>query len=170
MTTWSPSLFAFKLVEYPERLLCALQWNEVFGKSSSLQNYMLAMFIVFIYSPLALIAILYIVIHVKLQAQTIPGEQTTNARQRRLKRERNVLKMSVAIVSGFALCYLPLSVGWIQILFVSNMQSCGFQYFWIVAYFMTQANCAINPCICFIFSGNYRHALKKLLRSFSKPL
>ena len=58
----------------------------------TLQNYMLAMLLVFIYSPLVLIAILYIIIYVILKAQTNPGEQTTNARLRRLKKERNVQK------------------------------------------------------------------------------
>ncbi len=96
----------------------------------------------------------------------MPGDQPLNAEEQRKKRERNVLKMAIAIVLGFAVCWLPGSIEFILFLFVSNIESCGFQYFMIVSFLMAKANCAINPCICFIFSGNYRQALKKLFRCF----
>ncbi|CAH3126859.1 unnamed protein product, partial [Pocillopora meandrina] len=48
-------------------------------------------------------------IALKVKSQKIPGEQSTNTREKRLKRERNVLKLSVTIVLGFALCWLPLN-------------------------------------------------------------
>ena len=35
----SPKLFAFKLFEYPGRLVCEMRWNEAFGASSSIENY-----------------------------------------------------------------------------------------------------------------------------------
>ena len=56
--------------------------------------------------PLVLIAVLYIIIYLKLKSQTIPGEQSANASQQRQQRERNVLKMTTAIVLGFASMYL----------------------------------------------------------------
>ncbi|KAL9968147.1 hypothetical protein ACROYT_G026483 [Oculina patagonica] len=117
MATWSPYLFANKLVEYPGEQACLMQWNEVFGESSSYANYTLAILVVFFYTPLVLIAILYTIIYVKLKSQTIPGEQSVNAGEQRKKRERNVLKMAIAIVLGFAVCWLPLSIGYIQFLF-----------------------------------------------------
>ena len=164
MAAWSPNLFAYKLVEYPGGMACILQWNEAFGGFSSYENYMLAKIIVFLYTPLVLIAILYTIVFYKLKFQTIPGEQSDNARQQRLRRERNVLKMAIAIVLGFAVCWLPHSIAWILVLFVSDIWSCGFQYFWFVAAFIPVTNCAINPCICFIFSKNYRQNLRNLLR------
>ena len=87
-----------------------------------------------------------------------------NARQQRARRERNVLKMAIAIVLGFAVCWLPLSIWLILNFFLPDMQPCGFKYFWIVARCMARANCAINHCICFIFSGNYRQSFRNLLR------
>ncbi|XP_078375911.1 substance-K receptor-like [Oculina patagonica] len=166
MATISPNLFVFKLVEYQGGLVCAEQWNEVFGDSSSYENYMLAVFVIGIYTPLVLIAILYITIYLKLKSQTIPGEQSDNARQQRVKREQNVLKMAIAIVLGFAVCWLPYSIWFILFLFVPDIRSCGFQYFWFVACFGVHANCAINPCICFLLSDNYRQSLRNILRSF----
>ncbi|XP_078377778.1 QRFP-like peptide receptor [Oculina patagonica] len=162
----SPDLFAYKLVEYQGGPVCRLQWSEVFGESSSLVDYMLSIFVAFIYTPLVLIAILYIITYLKLKSENIPGEQSVNTRQQRVKRERKVLKMAIAIVLGFAVCWLPVSICWILILSVPDIWSCGFRYFLIVVKFLPYANCAINPCICFIFSGNYRQARKNLLRCF----
>ena len=159
----SPYLFAIKLVKYPGELTCQLKWDEVFGESVSFANYMLAIFVVFLYTPLVLIVILYIIIYLKLILHSIPGEQSANARQQRVKRERNVLKKAIAIVFGFAVCYLPYSIIYTMKLFVSGIWSCGFQYLWFVAALMARANCALSPCICFSFSKNYRESLKNLL-------
>ena len=106
----SPDLFVEKLVEYPEGLFCEYHWNEVFGESSSSENYVTSYVIVFMFIPLVLIAILYIIIYLKLKSQKIPGEQSANAGQQRQQRERNVLKMAIAIVLGFAVCWLPLAI------------------------------------------------------------
>ena len=64
----STELFIFKLVEYPGELVCERHWNEVFGESSSSENYFMSYIVVFIFIPLVLIAILYIVIYLKLKS------------------------------------------------------------------------------------------------------
>ena len=170
MAVHCPELIVAKLVEYPGGLACVWQWNEAFGESSSFENYIVAIFVVFRYIPLVLIAILYLNIALKIKSHTIPGEQSVNAREQRVKRDRNVLKMSIAIVLVFAVCWLPLSICWLLIVFSSDnamISSCGFRYFEYIAFFLAHSNCAINPCICFIFSGNYRQGLKNLLSCFS---
>ena len=163
-------LITMKLVEYPGGMACVRQWNEVFGESSSFKIYIVALFVAFRYIPLVLIAILYLTIALKIKSQKIPGEQSVNGREQRVKRERNVLNMSIAIVLAFAVCWLPLSIYWFLKIFSSDnavISSCGFRYFASIVFFLTYSNCAINPCICFIFSGNYRQGLKNLLSSFS---
>jgi len=161
---FSPYLFAFKLVEDPGGLSCWLHWEEVFGESSSRYNYLVSIGMIFNLIPLVLIATLYITIYVKLKSQKIPGEQSANAGQQRQHRERNVLKMAIAIGLGFAACWLPYSIVLLHSVFVSDIWSCGFQYFSFFAFFMIRINCALNPCICFIFSRNYRIGLKTLFR------
>ena len=162
-----PELLAWELVEYPDGLYCVRQSNEFFGEFSSYEIYLLAVLVVFTYVPLFVIALLYLVILLKIKTQKIPGEQSVNAGQQRAKRERNVLKMSIAIVLVFAVSFLPLSIVWSVYLFSSDStltSSCGFQYSGFVSYVLFVANCAINPWICFIFSGNYRQGLKNLFR------
>ena len=170
MAVSCPQLFTWKVVEYAEGLVCQRGLNDKFRESSWIKNYTLVGIIVFIYVPLVLIAILYFSIAVKLKSQKIPGEPSVNARKQRLKRERSVLKMSVAIVFVFAVCWLPFSIVVFLFLFSSDsamMSSCALQYSVHIAFFLVQSYCAVNPCVCFIFSGNYRQGLKNLLGCFS---
>ena len=158
----STNLFTLELVEYPGGLACEEGWKEAFGESSSYKNYVVSWFVIFSFIPLLLIATLYITIYIKLKSQKIPGEQSANAGQQRQQRERNVLKMFIAIVIGFAVCWLPFAIFWLLNVFASDIWSCGFLHFIFFAFFMTRVNCAMNPCICFIFSRNYREGLKTL--------
>ena len=130
---------------------------EAFGETSSYDNYLLPLLMIFNLIPF----ILYIIIYIKLKSQKIPGEQSANAGQQRQQRERNVLKMAIAIVLGFAVCGLPFFIFKFLSIFVSDIRSCGFQIF---AIFMVRINCAMNPCICLIFSRNYREGVKTLFR------
>ena len=170
-----PHLFAFNLIEIEGELQCQLLWNETFEMSSSKKQYYLAVVLVVTVIPFALMTIIYSIIIFKLRSQKIPGNETMNAKQqkKRLRRQRNVLKMSLAIVLVFGLCWAPINIILFLTYFVwdknvSASLSCGFQAFYFFALFMAYANCAINPCICFNFSGNFRKGLKRLFECFLK--
>ena len=165
ITTQFPHYVVYKFVEYPERMACEVHWNEVFDESSYsiLQVYFIVLSIIELYIPFALIAILYSIIIFKLKTQKVVGVQSVNNENIRAKRQRNVLKMAIAIVSLFVVCWLPISVltllstfGWYQ----TSSPSCAIVWYWFVVRIIAHANCAMNPCICFIFSGNYRQGLK----------
>jgi len=167
MAVFSPYVLALKLVEYPGKLACEIRWNEAFGESSSFANYLLALYLVFCYLPIVLLVILYSIIVFTLKSQKIPGEQSVNAEQQRAKRNRNVLKMAIAIVVGFVLCWVPWSI--INLLLFSALESdrtlpCDFYLYNGIGYFISLLSCIINPLICFTFSGNYRQGLKRLLK------
>ena len=150
----SPYFFPWKPIEYHGQLLCSLRRNEIY--------FILAAFVLFLYIPIVLLTILYSIIVIKLKSQKIPGEQSAIAEQQRAKRNRNVLKMAFAIVLGLALCWIPWSIGVLLLYFARDTLPCGFYFFLNIARFNAVSNCAINPCICFIFSTNYRSALKRL--------
>ena len=120
----------------------------------------------FIYIPVLLLVILYSIIVIKLKTQAHPGEQSANTQQQRDRRNRNVLQMSIAIVTVFVLCWLPYSINslimWYQDTFTHL--SCSFWIYDEVTIYMSNAYCAINPVICFMFSSNYRKALKRLMK------
>ena len=173
LTTWivavafnSPYFFTVELVEYAEGAWCVLEWKKVFGESSSLASYRLAFCILFIYIPVPLLVILYSIIVIKLKTQAHPGEQSANSQQQRDRRNRNVLQMSIAIVTVFVLCWLPYSINFLILWYPDNFThfSCSFWIYYEVSIYMANAYCAINPVICFMFSSNYRKALKRLIK------
>ena len=167
MAIYSPYLFGLQLNYNSGGLRCFMHWKEVFGESVPFEFYLLPIIVILFFIPWVLIAILYIIIYLKLKSKKIPGAQSANAETQRQRRERNVLKMAIAIVLGFAVCWFPLAIFWILFWFDSDnimFRSCGFKYLSSVVFFMSHANCAVNPCICFTFSRNYRDGIKTHLR------
>ena len=173
LTTWivavafnSPDLFSYELVEYPEGTWCVLGWKKAFGEPSSFASFALAYYILFMYIPVLLLIILYSIIVIKLKTQAHPGEQSTNTQQQRNRRNKNVLHMSIAIVTVFVFCLLPYSINNLIILYQDTFThfSCSFWIYYRVTDYMGYAYCAINPVICFMFSSNYRKALKRLIK------
>ena len=169
MVVFCPSPFTWKVVEHPEGLACVRRWKAEVGESSHKETFSVAVTIIYLYFPLVFIGILYLTIVLKMKSNKIIGLQSVNVREQRLKRERNVLKMCIAIVLVFAVCWVPFSIWWLLFLYSSDrtISSCGFQLFGVIAVFLRRSNCAVNPYICFIFSGNYRQGLKNLFSCFS---
>ena len=130
----------------------------------------MALFITFFYIPFVLMFILYLAIFLKLKSQRGPGEHSMNAQIQRLRRERNALKLSIAIVLGFAVSWIPFSIFTLVRLFadkISTTMSCGIkQLFEQVTLLLSRTSSAVNPCICFLFNGHYRQGLKNLLGCF----
>ena len=160
----SPYLFAFNLVEYQEEKWCVKQWEVIFGEESSTAIYFLSGSILVFYIPFVVLVILYSIILIKVKKQAHPGEQSASAEERRTRRNRNVLKMTVAIVVAFFICWIPSSIQFVTIYFVpKNTLDCKFWVSFCVALFMAYTNCAINPIICLTFTSNYRQALRRLV-------
>ena len=156
-----PTFFAYKPVEFTGQFRCSWRWKE-----APIRYYNHGIRIVFAAISFAFIVILYSIILFKLKSQKIPGEQSANSEEQRARRQRNVVKMAIAIVSGFALCWGPVTVySFLNVFVWSNTirLSCSITFYKGIAQLIGLANCALNPCICFTFSGNYRQGLKRLL-------
>ena len=157
-----PTFFSFISVEYTGKFNCELVWKRALFEDS----YLHAMPFVFMVISLALIIILYCAIVNKLRAQKPPGEQSVHAVKQREKRERNVLRMAVAIVTGFVVCLGPWNIFALLTVFVwddATRLFCKIGRYWLITIFMGYVSCAINSCICFAFSGKYRQGLKGIL-------
>ena len=173
LTTWivavafnSPNLFSYELVESPEGTWCVTRRKKAFAESSSFVSYQLAYSSLFIYIPVLLLVSLYSIIVIKLKTQAHPGEQSANTQQQRNRRNRNVLQMSIAIVTVFVFCWLPYSINFLITQYQDTFThlSCSFQIYYRVTAYLAMAYCAINPLSCFMFSSNYRKALKRLIK------
>ena len=170
MAVNSPYLFAYKLVEYPGQWLeCEWRWKEAFGEQfSSDANYHLATFVVIFYIPVVLLTILYSKLLIKLKTQEHPGEPSVNAEEQRSHRNRNVLKMSIAIVVTFVLCWVPWTISTLLYYFAwDSTMPCDKLLYYDITEFMALAYTAINPSICFLFSSKYRQGLKRLVNCFN---
>jgi len=172
LTSWvaaismcSPTLFGYKSVKYTGKFQsCQSVWKQNFFADNYFH------FLPFVLVPIsfAIIIILYSTILFKLKSQKTPGEQSVGkAVKQREKRQRNVLRMAVAIVTGFVLCWAPATIFVLLNVFVwgnTKGLSCDITAYWyILGIFMAYANCAVNPCICFAFCGKYRQGLRALL-------
>ena len=160
---FSPYLFTIELVDYSGEMWCVMRWKEVFGESSSFADYVLVDPILVTYIPLVLLVLIYSIILIKVKIQAHPGEQSANTQQQRNSRNRNVFQMSTAIVLVFLFCWLPLKTNILVLWYSSVDLSCGFVLYYYVTYYMSSGYFAINPIICFVFSSNYRQALKRLM-------
>ena len=162
----SPDVFILELVEDPEGTWSVKRWKKVFEESLSFASFLLAHNILFTYIPVLLLVILYSIIFIKLKTQVHPGEQSTNNQQQRKRRNRNVLQISIAIVTVFVLCWLPFSTKHLIIEYQDSSAhfSSSFSIYFYVTYFLIHAYCAINPIICFMFSGNYLQGIKRLIK------
>ena len=140
----SPYFFTFNLVEYQEGKRCMNQWEVIFGEKSSFGIYLLSASILFFYIPFVVLVILYSIILIKLKKQAHPGEQSASAEEQRTRRNRKVLKMTVAIVVAFFICWIPFSIQLVTSLFVpKNHLGCKFRVSLDVALFMACTNCKL---------------------------
>ena len=159
-----PYLFTYNLVEYQEGKRCMNQGEVIFGEKSSFGIYLLSACILFFYIPFVVLVILYSIILIKLKNQVHPGEQSASVEEQRTRRNRNVLKMTIAIVVAFFICWIPFSIQLVTIYFIPKITlDCKFFVSFNVALFMAYTNCAINPIICLTFTRNYRQGLRRLV-------
>ena len=166
MAMEGPYLFASSLVENPEGMMCQRQLKEAFGAESSYAIFLISEAMVFVYIPAVLLFALYSIILIKLKKQANPGEQTANAEEQLIRRNRKVLKMAIAIVVAFFIFWIPLFTNQLIFYFASDSlvwSSCSFILYKTITSFMAYANCAINPIICLIFSSNYRNGLERFV-------
>ena len=163
MAVMSPDLFVYSLNIYQGELVCFRDWRSV-GDSLSWSRYAYAMNVVFVYIPIILLITLYSILLFTLKSKKIPGEELTNAEKQRMKLNRKVTKMTIAIVSLFVFCWLPWSINFVLIISTKSTLPCSFFTYWHITKVVSTLHCAVNPCICLIFTGNYRKALKELFR------
>lgn len=162
-----PGLLAFKLRSHQGQLLCGWSWNETFGESLSEKNYLLVTYVVFIYTPTALLTILYSFIIFKHYRVDFLGQQVPSVEVLRARVQRNgkVLWLAtVVIVLGCILCLVPITVLNLLRRFALKRRGleCGIQLCSLIFDFLAFSHCAVNPCICFTFNRSFRQGLKKL--------
>ena len=165
-----PGLLAFKLRSDKGQLLCRWSWNETSGESLSENNYLLVTYVVFIYTPTALLTILYSFIIFKHYRVDFLGQQMSNVEvlRARVQRNRNVLWLATfVIVLGCILCLVPITVLNLLRRFAWKRRplGCRIKLCSLIFDFLAFSHCAVNPCVCFTLNRSFRRGLKKLTSS-----
>lgn len=125
-------------------------------------------FVLLYFIPLVMIIILYSVIIRALKRRPRPGNLIKGHQsEKRRKQNQKILKILIAIVSAFFVCWTPLCIymflkKFFPSLFVKDtcMLLVGLTF-----YICPSLSTAINPVILFVFSTNYSQALKNLCSS-----
>lgn len=155
----APYFFAFHIEVRGNALHCIYSWNPLPPESA--QTYFLVTSISLFFFPLALLVILYSTILVKLTRRKTPGNSSFRNQQRIAKRNRSVVRMVLAVVVLFALCWLPINT-YVYLAFFWTPRLYCFEKLIFWGKFVAYSNTALTPFLYFLFSQNYRQGLKYL--------
>lgn len=161
----APYFKLFRLTEYDEK---RADCRYVYEDETMHRLYSLITCILFIVLPFLLMAIMYACTFIALRRsyKKMTHALSQRAQQKRTVRLWSVLKLSIAVVVGFALCWGPYNVGVFLLTFSwgwNSTDTCSFKTYWFFASFLSISNAAINPWIYLLFVERFKTNLKKTL-------
>lgn len=115
--------------------------------------------------PLFLIAFLYSTVIISLQRRKRKLNLANEQRKRREKRNRKIVFLLLLLVTVFILSWTPYSIFIFLYLFQPALilHSVHYKRMYFAALFSSLAFTAINPCLYYVFSKNYKRGLHKCL-------
>lgn len=173
LSTWfvaiaihAPYFYSFKLIPYENETYCIMNWGPAFDHVKTHRGFVTATFITFIPIPICVLASVYSIIVWTIRKKNKKTKEKLSCRQNHRDRQlRNIVSLAVAIMISFVSCMTPLLIYLFLTIFLWNWESppiCAFQtVIPFICLFLMHSWSAVNPCICFIFSKNYRNGLKQ---------
>ena len=166
----SPYFYTARLQSQKGKTLRTTIWAPAFDHEEAQTTYVSLIFVVLYALPLAALLSLYtsIVLHLKKTKTSLWNKQETNIhRKRRHKKiQLNTLRMSVAVVFVFFICFSPLV--FLTLCLVLGVLACTSKNVWFSVFFMAQSYPSWNPIIYFIFNSNFRSGLQSLFAKVQK--
>ena len=149
---------------------CYADWEAVFKNANLSPRIFYSTVAVTLYIlPLTAIAVSSVIIMRKLKDQKIPfcAFHHTTREANFKKRNRYIMRLLLAIVILFAVCWLPVHLLHFLIFFYEDIylalpKSVPLFLFWV-----SHANSALNPCVVILLNGSFRKTLMDLIRSLS---
>lgn len=165
----APYFYTFRLFSDNDNVAhCSSTWAPAFDHVETTKRFITATFITFILLPICLLAIVYVTIAWKLKTNIKRTElELSCVRRHRARKVRDTIRMSVAIISAFLVCMIPLVVYLFTLVFLWNWNAspiCAFRdVIPFIAQFMLHSWSAVNPCICLTCIKMYRSSLGRIL-------
>ena len=150
---------------------CSMNWEPLFSNEVSPKVFYTTIAIVLYVLPLFSIAVLSALIIRKLNKTTafLDGnhpEEHVHATITTRKRNHHVMRMLLAIITLFAVCWLPVHVLHILIYYFGGVYISLPPSVALLLYWVSHANSALNPCVIILLNGSFRKSLVAILRSF----
>ena len=165
----APMLVANIVVEDHGQFFCIEKWPVPFDDEKTARDYTIILFVLFYALPLIIISTLYSCVIYKIWRRRAPGHHLASTTRLYTRSRKKALKMFMAIVLCFALCWLPYHVLFFLVTFDTDFYKCGVPLtVAFVSFFLSHALSALNPCIYLIFNKDYRTGVKRLLGSCAK--
>lgn len=148
----SPLLYANKGYLEDGKYYCAEDWSPL-NTMTAASTYTLCTFVLLYALPLCSICYMYSAVVHRLWKQCVPGDQRTpQSRKKRSQAKKRVLKMLIAIVLAFAICWLPYHTYFFLDSFYAPYKDCGPPLkLYFISRFVAYANSAVSPCIFILF-------------------
>ena len=157
-------LYGFQLRTFNGKTYCAaFGWSPLFGKIL----FVSLMFLVY-FVPLCVNTTLYTLIVTRLRGQVIHGLPSGALNQLRIRQNRAVLKMAVAVVVVFFLSMTPFVVYLFLDLF-GNQKGCNSEDFRFYSQYLVHCRGFLNFSTYVVFNQRYRRGFRKLLKQYLSP-
>ncbi|XP_035773204.1 delta-type opioid receptor-like isoform X2 [Anopheles albimanus] len=162
----TPQALQFGIVESPGSRLCTIKnrhFNHAFEVSGAL----------FFVGPMTLIAVLYVLIGIKLRkSKLLQGVKRAStdyaARSRGVSAQTRVIRMLVAVVAMFFICWAPFHAQRLMAVYSANTDSIYFYKIYTILNFISGIlyflSTCINPLLYNIMSHKFRDASRHTLK------
>ena len=161
----APYFYTFKLIPNGNSYNCLQRWGA--NHVEIHKRYLTAVSITFYLVPMCVFAVLYCKIAWTLKRRHKQRKKMSTSGRSGSYQNSTHIRLSVAILTAYAVCIGPHIVFIFIRIFLWHWQAppiCAFQtVISFVSLFMVHSWSAINPCICFSFSKNYRSGLKRII-------
>lgn len=127
-----------------------------------LKDYFIALFVILYCFPVLFVGFLYSLISFKLWFVASPGNNHKSHRAALQKSRKKVVKLLIAIVVVFSVCFFPSHLMHYYLVFRYDMYL-KIEHWGFVLYWMSQANSSINPCLYILLNDSFRHDFLKVL-------
>lgn len=166
----SPQLYSFTTIRVQDgNYYCVPEWSKNIEKNITISKafHVLTFFISYAV-PLSIIIVLYGRMIFYMWTRTPPGEDNATNNKKAKTQGYQVVTMLVAVVTAFALCWLPAHVCHYLISFQYDVYSCLPLAVPLVLFWFAHANSAINPWLCIMFNNKFRTVCFRMVRFFPR--
>ena len=157
--------YTFRLKQVNNIRYCIFSCKPAFDSLQAQSIYFVAISVILIVIPLAVITVLYSLIFRSILKQRSFWKTVSSSRRRRRKEDTKIIKKILTIIVLFVMCILPIDITGLLHLFAWQEKiPCGIDHWSFAVKFIFYSNSSLNPCIYFLLNERYRQSLWNLLK------